>query len=232
MSKLELEWKTPGPPGRGTLDGELVRLEAIDPGRHAEPLFTASHGAAGDPRIWDYLSYGPFAHQGEFTAWLERCAASDDPLFYAIVDREAMQPRGMASYMRIVAEHGVIEIGHIWFAPVLQRTRQATEAIFLMARHAFDDLGYRRLEWKCDSANAPSRRAAQRFGFTYEGVFRQHMVVKGRNRDTAWFSITDGEWPLRRAAFEAWLAPSNFDGDGRQRESLAAVRAGIEGPKV
>jgi RimJ/RimL family protein N-acetyltransferase len=122
-------------------------------------------------------------------------------------------------------EHGVIEIGHIWFAPRLQRTRAATEAIYLMARHSFDDLGYRRLEWKCDALNEPSRRAADRFGFTFEGVFRQHMVVKGRNRDSAWFSILDGEWPRIRSAFEAWLAPENFDADGRQRQSLAAVRA-------
>jgi len=129
--------------------------------------------------------------------------------------------------LRMAPEHGVIEIGHIWFAPALQRTRQATEAIYLMARHAFDDLGNRRLEWKCDALNEPSRRAAQRFGFTFEGVFRQHMVVKGRNRDSAWFSILDGEWPRIRAAFEAWLAPENFDADGRQRQSLSSVRDAI-----
>jgi RimJ/RimL family protein N-acetyltransferase len=125
--------------------------------------------------------------------------------------------------------HGVIEIGHIWFAPAMQRTLQATEAIFVLARHAFDDLGYRRLEWKCDSLNGASRRAAERFGFVYEGVFRRHMVVKGRNRDTAWYAMTDGDWPLRRAAFEAWLAPDNFDQGGRQRRSLAALRAQLEG---
>jgi RimJ/RimL family protein N-acetyltransferase len=130
--------------------------------------------------------------------------------------------------MRIVTEHGVIEIGHIWFAPILQRTRQATEAIYLLARHAFDDLGYRRFEWKCDSLNEPSRRAAERFGFIYEGVFRQHMVVKGRNRDTAWFSIVDGAWPAVRAGFEAWLAPENFDEEGRQRRSLRDVREAIK----
>ena len=132
----------------------------------------------------------------------------------------------MASYLRMEPQHGVIEIGHIWFAPALQRTRQATEAIFLMARHAFDELGYRRFEWKCDSLNGPSRRAAERFGFVFEGIFRQHMVVKGRNRDTAWYSMTDGEWPVRRAAFEAWLAPENFDRDGRQRRPLAEYRPG------
>ncbi len=135
----------------------------------------------------------------------------------------------MASYLRMVPEHGVIEIGHIWFSPGLQRTRQATEAIYLMSRHVFDDLGYRRLEWKCDALNEPSRRAAARFGFTYEGVFRQHLVVKGRNRDSAWFSIVDGEWPLIRAAFEAWLAPENFDAAGVQRRSLAVIRAAMTG---
>jgi RimJ/RimL family protein N-acetyltransferase len=135
----------------------------------------------------------------------------------------------MASLMRLDPDHGVIEVGHIWFAPALQRTRQATEAIYLLARYAFDDLGNRRLEWKCDSLNAPSRRAAERFGFVFEGVFRQHMVVKGRNRDTAWFSITDAEWPARRAAFQEWLAPANFDSSGRQRQPLASVRAQIEG---
>jgi RimJ/RimL family protein N-acetyltransferase len=131
--------------------------------------------------------------------------------------------------MRITPEHGVIEIGHIWFASALQRTRQATEAIYLLARHAFDDLGYRRFEWKCDSLNQPSRRAAERFGFVFEGVFRQHMVIKDRNRDTAWFSILDGEWPLVRAAFEAWLAPENFDEEGRQRRPLAEVRNSLAG---
>jgi RimJ/RimL family protein N-acetyltransferase len=135
----------------------------------------------------------------------------------------------MASLMRIKPEHGVIEVGHIWFAPVLQRTRQATEAIYLLARHSFDDLGYRRFEWKCDALNQPSRRAAERFGFVFEGVFRQHMVIKDRNRDTAWFSIVDAEWPTVRAAFEAWLAPENFDPQGRQRRSLAELRTSLAG---
>jgi RimJ/RimL family protein N-acetyltransferase len=206
--------------------GQSVSLEPVDPARHATALFAA---AAGADAIWDYLAYGPFQSEAEFTEWLRARAASDDPLFYALVDRKSGMARGMASYMRVDATNGVIEIGHIWFAPLLQRTRQATEAIYLLARHAFDDLGYRRLEWKCDSLNAPSRRAAERFGFVYEGVFRQHMVIKGRNRDTAWYAMTDGDWPLRRAAFEAWLAPDNFDPDGRQRESLSALRARIEG---
>jgi RimJ/RimL family protein N-acetyltransferase len=159
---------------------------------------------------------------------LKERASSRDPLFYAVVDRETGSARGMASLMRIDPENGVIETGHIWFAPVLQRTRQATEAIFLLARYSFDDLGYRRFEWKCDSLNQRSRRAAERFGFVFEGVFRQHMVIKGRNRDTAWFSMLDGEWPPVRAGFKAWLAAGNFDGEGRQRRSLGEIRDAIK----
>ncbi|MGH7762179.1 MAG: GNAT family N-acetyltransferase [Candidatus Dormibacteraceae bacterium] len=216
-----LEWKPARRPERAAIDGETVRLEPLDPSRHAIELFTASRGA---PALWDYLAYGPFPNQNLFTEWLRGRAASDDPLFYAVVDRDSGTARGMASLMRVDPANGVIETGHIWFAPVLQRTRQATEAIYLLARHSFDDLGYRRFEWKCDSLNQPSRRAAERFGFVFEGVFRQHMVVKGRNRDTAWFSMLDGEWPLVRAAFEGWLAPENFDEAGLQRRSLAVVR--------
>ncbi len=202
-------------------------LEPVDPARHANDLFLASEGA---PALWDYLAYGPFESRRAFTEWLKERAASDDPLFYAVVDRASSHAQGMASFMRIAPEHGVIEIGHIWFAPVLQRTRQATEAIYLLARHTFDDLGYRRLEWKCDSLNLPSRRAAERFGFVFEGVFRQHMVIKGRNRDTAWFSMLASEWPPIRAAFEAWLSPENFDEEGRQRRSLFEIRAGVPNP--
>jgi RimJ/RimL family protein N-acetyltransferase len=223
-----LNWSRAGVPSRNALNGTLVRLEVPDLDRHAESLFTSSHGE-GAEELWKHLPYGPFAGQAEFTAWLGQRAESADPLFFAVVDSESMRALGMASFLRIDPAHGVIEIGHIWFAPELQRTQQATEAIYLLAKHAFDDLGYRRLEWKCDSLNEPSRRAADRFGFTYEGVFRQHMVVKGRNRDTAWFSMTDGEWPLRRAAFEAWLSPENFDEKGRQRRSLAALRASFAG---
>ena len=208
-------------PKKVPLDGETVVLEPVDPARHAASLFASSKDAQ---ELWKHLAYGPFHDQEEFTGWLQERAATDDPLFYALVDRAAAEARGMASYLRMEPHHGVIEIGHIWFAPALQRTRQATESIFLLARHAFEDLGYRRLEWKCDSLNGPSRSAAERFGFTYEGIFRQHMVVKGRNRDTAWYSITDAEWPSRRAAFKAWLSAENFDADGTQRRSLAEIR--------
>jgi RimJ/RimL family protein N-acetyltransferase len=222
----ELDWKPARSPRRIALEGESVTLEPVDAARHARALYAAADGA---PAIWDYLAYGPFENREAFTEWLEARQASEDPLFYAVVDRGSGAARGMASYLRFEPAHGVIEIGHIWFAPVMQRTRQATEAIAVLARHAFDDLGYRRLEWKCDSLNAPSRRAAERFGFVYEGIFRQHMVIKGRNRDTAWYAMTDGDWPLRRAAFEAWLAPGNFNPAGRQRQSLGALRAQLEG---
>ena len=205
---------------RRALAGARVRLEPFDAARHRDALYEALHDG-GDPHLWDYLPYGPFTEQ-EWSEWFAASAASSDPLFFAIVADGA--PRGQASYLRIEPEHRVIEIGHIALGSALQRTPQATEAIFLLARHAFDDLGYRRLEWKTDALNARSRRAAERFGFTFEGVFRQHMIVKGRNRDSAWFSIIDGEWPRVRAAFEEWLAPDNFDPAGRQRRSLAEFR--------
>ena len=208
-------------PAHRPLVGTRVRLEPLDPERHAGDLLAA---AQGDPRLWHYLPYGPFAGEAELRGWLADRATSPDPLFLAVVDTATGRAAGVVSYLRIEPEHGCIEIGHIWFGAALQRTPATTEGIYLLARHAFDDLGHRRLEWKCDAANARSRRAAERFGFTFEGVFRQHMIVKGRNRDTAWFSLLDGEWPAARAAFEAWLAPANFDADGRQRSSLAALR--------
>ena len=217
----ELRWNPARRPERIVIDGELVRLEPLDAQRHADDLFEASAGA---DETWRYLPYGPFASKEQFVAWLRERAALDDPLAYAIIDKRVNAARGIETLMSIEPDHGSIEIGHIWLSPPLQRTRQATEAIFLASRYAFNVLGNRRYEWKCDAANAPSRRAAERFGFTFEGVFRQHRVVKGRNRDTAWYSITDAEWPSRRAAFEAWLAPENFDESGKQRRSLADFR--------
>jgi RimJ/RimL family protein N-acetyltransferase len=202
------------------LGGPRVRLEPVDPGRHADSLFAA---AQGDPRLWDHLPYGPFADVEALAEHLARQAASEDPLFFAVV--EGGRAVGVVSYLRIEPAHGCIEIGHIWFGTPLQRTPAATETVFLLARHAFDDLGNRRLEWKCDAANARSRRAAERFGFTFEGVFRQHMIVKGRNRDTAWYAMLDHEWPAIRAAFAAWLAPENFGADGVQRRTLEQLRA-------
>lgn len=171
-----------------------------------------------DPAIWAYLPYGPYRSVDELRARLEEIESSRDPLFFAIV-RDGT-PQGIASYLRIDTENGTIEIGHIWFGTALQRTTAATEAVYLLGKHAMDDLGYRRFEWKCNALNAKSRRAAERFGFTFEGIFRNHMVVKGRNRDTAWYSITDGEWPAVARAFEQWLAPENFDDSGLQRRPL------------
>ena len=225
-----LDWKPAAAPGRQSLDGRYGQVVPVDPGRQAHDLFEASHGAGGDPAIWNYLGYGPFSDEAAFTAWLAERAASTDPLFFAILDRATGRALGMASYLRIVPADGVIEIGHIWLAPALQRTRLATEAIFLMARHAFETLGNRRFEWKCNALNAPSRRAAIRFGFTFEGLFRQHMIDKGRNRDTAWYAMIDRDWPAIRQAFEAWLDPGNFDAAGRQRRPLAARNAAGPSP--
>jgi RimJ/RimL family protein N-acetyltransferase len=168
----------------------------------------------------------PFADRAAFQPWLDKAAASEDPLFFAVVDKATGRAEGRLSLMRFDPAHGVIETGHLLFGPRLGQTRGATEAVYLLARHIFDALGYRRFEWKCNNANEPSKRAAGRFGFAFEGVFRQHMVIKGENRDTAWYSMLDGEWPARRRAFERWLEPSNFDDAGRQRLSLSALNAG------
>ncbi|MFN8202409.1 MAG: GNAT family protein [Solirubrobacteraceae bacterium] len=217
-------YQTPArrPTGAG-LVGTRVRLEPLSADRHAGELFAAAQGeGATDPKLWKYMPYGPFADVADLGAWVREHESSDDPRFYAVIDSARGSAGGVVSYLRIEPPHGCIEIGHIWFGAALQRTPQATEAIYLLARHAFDDLGNRRLEWKCDAANARSRAAALRFGFRFEGIFRQHRVVKGRNRDTAWYAIVDGEWPAIRAAFEAWLDPANFDADGRQRRPLAA----------
>jgi RimJ/RimL family protein N-acetyltransferase len=200
-----------------------MRLEPVEAAAHAESLYRRSHGRPEDAALWTYLAYGPFADQAAFAAWLGERGRSSDPLFFALVEQASGAAAGMAAYLNIVPANGTIEIGHIWFAPSLQKTRAASEAIYLLARHAFEALGYRRLEWKCDAHNAPSIRAARRFGFTYEGTFRQHMIVKGRNRDTAWFAMLDRDWPLQRAAFERWLADDNFDQDGRQRVALSAL---------
>ena len=200
-----------------------MTLRPVDPAADAPELFAVSHPPQGDAETWTYLPDGPYASAEELRAALETQAASDDPLFFAIVTLPDERPAGIASYLRVEVEHGVIEIGHIWLGATLRRTTAATEAMYLLARNAFDDLGYRRLEWKCNALNAASRSAAERLGFTFEGVFRQHLVVQGRNRDTAWYAITDGEWPAIRAGFEAWLAPENREAEGLQRRSLRDV---------
>jgi RimJ/RimL family protein N-acetyltransferase len=203
------------------------RFAALRPIQAADavPLYEISHAPTGDPSIWTYLYDGPYPDRESFTDVVERQVASSDPLFFVITRPDDDTPLGIVSYLEIVPEHGSIELGHIWFGPELQRTPTATEAIFLLARHAFDDLGYRRVEWKCNALNQPSRNAAARFGFEFEGVFMQHRVIKGRNRDTAWFAITDARWPGVRAAFEQWLSPDNFDAEGNQRQSLSGLTA-------
>jgi RimJ/RimL family protein N-acetyltransferase len=216
----EIAWTPAQEPSRTPLRGSHVMLRPVDAEADAEALYAVSHAPTGDPAIWTYLPYGPYrdpAHMGDLLRWAE---TADDPLFFALVKLDDEQPTGVASYLRVTPECGVIEVGHIWFGVPLQRTTAATEAIYLLARRAFDEMGYRRLEWKCNALNAASRRAAERFGFRFEGVFRHHMVVKGRNRDSAWYAITDDEWPAIRAAYERWLAPDNFDRRSRQKRSL------------
>lgn len=216
----------PKPPGSKPdlrpLHGRFVLLEPVSAKEHARDLYDSFQGSDPEGHVWTYLPYGPWESFEQFEAWLKEREASRDPWFYAFIRRDTGKACGMGSFMRCDAANGVIEIGHIWMAPGLQRSREATESIYLMIRHCFDDLGVRRLEWKCDSLNAPSRRAAERFGFTFEGVFRQHLIVKGRNRDTAWYAILDKDWPRIHAAFEAWLAPGNFDAKGHQKAKLQA----------
>lgn len=213
-------------PRSRTFEGSRVRLEPVDPQRHAPALFAGSHGEAAPPELWAYMGYGPFAGETAMAGWLERCAASHDPLYFTVIDRATDRAAGMVSLLRIDPPNGVIEVGHIWYAPAVQRTALPTEAMLLLFAYVFEELGYRRLEWKCNALNAASRRAALRLGFTYEGTFRQHMVVKGRNRDTAWFAMLDGEWPAAGRAMRAWLSVDNFDAGGRQRRSLASLRDG------
>ncbi len=201
------------------MQGRLVRLEPLDPARHAAELYETTHTQEREI-TWRYLSDGPFESAADFRANLEKKASSEDPLYFAIVDRATGKAAGYAAYMRIDVRNGVMEVGSILFVPAFRRTAGATEAMYLMARHAFEDLGYRRYEWKCNALHEGSRRAALRLGFAFEGVFRQHMIVKGRNRDTAWFAMLDGEWPDRKANFERWLDPGNFDRDGRQKTPL------------
>ncbi len=206
-------------PERITLEGRFVRLEPLDATKHTDDIYAASHGD-NKHVIWQYLFEAPFPDRAAFKAHIERKAASEDPLFYAIIDKATGKAVGYATLMRIDTTHRVIEVGNIMYGSPLQKTPGATEAQYLLMRYAFDTLGYRRYEWKCNSLNAPSRRAADRFGFTFEGIFRQHMMTQGRNRDTAWYSILDTEWPKQKRAFEAWLSPSNFDAQGRQIKRL------------
>jgi RimJ/RimL family protein N-acetyltransferase len=204
---------------RSKIEGVSVSLVPLNSAEHGDALWAATKGAENDD-LWRYMPYGPFPTRDDFDTHLRKAEASEDPLFFAIIDRASGLATGHATLMRIDPANRVIEVGGILYAPVLQRTRGATEAMYLLARHVFDELGYRRYEWKCNALNEPSRRAALRLGFSFEGIFRQHMIVKGKNRDTAWFSMLDSEWPARKQALEHWLDPSNFDEAGRQKTAL------------
>ncbi|KQT60735.1 MULTISPECIES: GNAT family N-acetyltransferase [unclassified Aureimonas] len=221
---IPLDQWTPRPrPGNAPLSGAVVRVEPIvDSGRFGE--LYESFTAPGGDTLWAYLPYGPFEDRAAFESFAGTTYRTEDPLFHAIVPALSGKAEGVASLMRIDPPNGVVEIGHICLGPGLQGTRAATEAFYLLFRRVFEELGYRRLEWKCNDANAPSKRAAERLGFTFEGLFRQHMIVKGANRDTAWYAILDSEWPAIAKGFESWLAAENFDEAGRQRRSLASFR--------
>jgi RimJ/RimL family protein N-acetyltransferase len=217
-------WSAPLPPPREAVVGVYCRLEPLAVDVHARPLWDAN-ALDTEHRNWTYLFHGPYASFDDYAAWVRGAAATTDPLFFAVIDR-ADRAAGVAAYLRTDVDAGSIEVGHINFSPLLQRTAAATEAMYLMMKRVFE-LGYRRYEWKCDALNAPSRFAASRLGFTFEGVFRQALIYKGRNRDTAWYSVIDREWPAIRHEFERWLAPDNFDATGTQRTRLAILKTGI-----
>jgi RimJ/RimL family protein N-acetyltransferase len=225
-------------PERTTLRGRTVTLVPLDAEAHAGALFRGANGGEKD-RVWTYLPYGPYSDQTVFKADIAAKAHSTDAIYFAIIDNSTGEAVGHQAFHRIEPVHRVIEIGHVLYTPGMQRTIGATEAQYLFAAYVFDTLGYRRYEWRCDDLNASSKRAAARFGFTFEGVFRQHMIVKGRNRNTAWFAMLDSNWPARRAAFERWLDPANFDPAGRQKlrlmslmEGKAASHANSRGPST
>lgn len=216
-------WSAPTRPNFDEIEGRYVRIARLSADDHAEAIHRAN---LVDDGIWDHMPYGPFAASDEYRGWVQGVENGDDPVFLAIYDREQGHWAGVASFLRISPDAGSIEVGHINFSKPLQKTRAATETMYLMMKWAFE-AGYRRYEWKCDAANIPSRRAAQRLGLSYEGIFRQALVVKGRNRDTAWFAAIDREWPVLQAAFETWLEPGNFDADGRQKTSLSDLTASV-----
>jgi RimJ/RimL family protein N-acetyltransferase len=223
MTRDLKDWTPRAKPDRKILEGRYCRLEPIDGSRHGEQLFEASTVSDAAERFRWLFEYPP-RDRAEFQSWLDKVQVSEDPLFFAVVDKSSGKAAGRQSLMRIDITHGVIEIGAIYWGPLVSRRPAATEALYLFAQYVFDELGYRRFEWKCHNMNEPSKRAAARFGFKFEGVFRQHVVFKGENRDTAWFSIIDGEWPALRAAYEAWLDPDNFDVAGSQKRTLEDFR--------
>ena len=209
------------------MPGRFCAVEPLDPERHTADLF-AAYAADREGRLWTYYPYGPFAEPDDYRRWADTACADPSRLFHAIRDAATGKAVGVAAYINAQPTIGSVEVGSLVFSPLLQRRPAATEAMYLMMRRAFDELGYRRYEWKCDSLNAPSRAAAERLGFRYEGLFRQATITRGRNRDTTWFSIVDSEWPALRSAFEGWLDPANFAADGRQRRTLASFRTGSE----
>ncbi|MDF1749779.1 MAG: GNAT family protein [Alphaproteobacteria bacterium] len=216
---------TPPPvPVIAVMTGRTGRLERVDPDRHAADLFAANY-TAKDARYWTYLPYGPFETEADYHAWMVKTCLGQDPLFYAVIDGKTDKAVGVASYLRVDPKVASIEVGHIHFSPLMQQTVLSTEAMYLMMAHIFDDLGYRRYEWKCNSLNEASKAAALRLGFSYEGTFRQMSVVKGHNRDTTWFSLLDREWPAVKAAYQVWLDPKNFDDKGHQKQSLSTLTA-------
>jgi len=216
-------WQPCPTPSPIEMSGSFCQLQPLNCAKHAEDLY--SHFQLdSENKIWTYLPYGPFKDFSEFSNWLTQKSQSQDPLFFAIIDKNSGRALGVASFLRMVENNGVIEVGHINYSPKLQKTPAATEAMYLMMQYAFEELGYRRYEWKCDSLNNGSRNAATRLGFTFEGIFRQALIYKGRNRDTAWYSITDQEWPALKTAFESWLASSNFNEQGVQIKSLGEIQ--------
>lgn len=219
------DWSTPSHPPRTTMAGRYCSVEPLDSARHGSDLYDAN---ALDTmgKNWTYMPYGPFGNFDDYLGWLNQQSRSNDPLFHAVVDHATAKAVGVASYLRINPESGSIEVGHINFSPLLQRSLAATEAMYLMMKRAFE-LGYRRYEWKCDALNAPSRGAAQRLGLSFEGIFRQATVYKGRNRDTAWYAAVDQEWPELEEAFVRWLDPENFEPDGKQKARLSELTASV-----
>ena len=212
-------WQACHLPSKAVIQGHYCRLESVDINNHAQGLFTA-FAEDSNNHNWTYLPYGPFEDLASFTDWLEQACLGDDPLFYVVINQSNDAIVGMASYLRITPAVGVIEVGHIHFSPKMQKTPIATEAMYLMMARVFDELGYRRYEWKCDALNTPSKKAAERFGFIYEGLFRQATMYKGRNRDTAWYAIIDKDWPRIKNAYQTWLNPNNFDENGKQKTRL------------
>lgn len=221
MSDDLSNWQGRPRPERKAMEGRYVRLEPLDAARHGDGLFAATTAEAERSR---WLPDAVPASRADYQPWLDKAQASADPMFFTVIDKASGRIGGRQTMLRIDAANGVAEIGHILWGPLVARRPAATEALYLFAAYLFDGLGYRRFEWKCNNRNEPSKRAAERFGFSHEGVFRQHMVVKGENRDTAWYAMIDKDWPALKSAYEAWLAPENFDADGRQRRRLEELR--------